>query len=1030
MATGYGSWVATDDWRAVVDASVSYGSDKTVATVTVVCKVQSQYGSDNGTTTGTTQCGSSSGSTSGQSIYQGSTNTLRTQTFTVTRGTSDKTVTCKGIVRCDNSTYGGATSTASVDVSIVARPTYTIAYDANSGTGAPNNGTKQYDTAYTISSTKPTRTGYNFSQWHALGSSHDAWYNSGGTIPASVNQNLTLYAGWTEKTYTVTFNANGGSGAPSAQTKRHFENLTLTSSKPTRTGYTFSKWNTKSDGSGTSYNAGASYTTNAAATLYAVWTANTYTVAFNANGGSGAPTSQTKTYGKTLTLSSTKPTRSGYTFKGWATSSSSSTVAYSPGGSYTANAAITLYAIWQINTYTVSFNANGGSGAPASQTKTHGTTLKLSTTKPTRTGYTFSGWNTKSDGSGTSYASGANYTTNAAATLYAVWQIITYTITYNANGGSNAPASQTKNYGSARALQSGTPTRTGYTFSKWNTKSDGSGTSYSPGASYTANASVTLYAIWTANTYTVSYAANGGSSTPSSQTKTYNVALTLRGAISKESTVTTYTVTYDANGGSVTTASATAKKTQPYTFSKWKAGNNTLYDAGDSYTANSATTMTAQWADGTATTTSVILPTPTRGGYTFDGWYTATSGGTKVGNAGASYTPTANITLHAQWTLSYVAPVISKLTARRCYRSDGQPDPDHSDDGGTYCTASLTWTPGSGSSETVTFTATASGTTETGTGIITSSGSTKTATCVFGGGNLSITTSYTITATISDGGTGAEKTTILSPSFFTLHFLKGGEGIGIGQRVAAGLTGLFVNMATKFFKSVTLSSPDITHGAESIANEGDSKIIFADLEGTELGRMAPMVTTNGREGVRLGASRTVNGSGVGHYLTFYIDGSGNRSVIFSEAAPWRNALGASSGIWPASLGGTGSTSFGTILTTDISTSVSVPNSSWKSLGSVTLAEGSWIVSYNVYFASNSTGRRAMLLHSTADTSSTANLRQGGVHTMAVDGSNTMLNGCRVLNLGPSSAMTWHLNVLQTSGAALNATGYIRAFRLT
>ena len=174
---------------------------------------------------------------------------------------------------------------------------------------------------------------------------------------------------------------------------------TLSSTKPTRTGYTFQGWSTSSSATSASYSAGGTFSTNANTTLYAVWAKNKYTISFNANGGSGAPSSQTKTYGLDLTLSSTKPTRSGYTFKGWGTSSSSTTASYQPGGKYTSNSSATLYAVWESNaptTYTVSYNAHGGSGAPASQTKTHGVTLTLSSTKPTRSGYSFLGWSTSS----------------------------------------------------------------------------------------------------------------------------------------------------------------------------------------------------------------------------------------------------------------------------------------------------------------------------------------------------------------------------------------------------------------------------------------------------------------------------------------------------------------------------------------------------------------------------------------------------------------------------------------------------------
>ncbi len=169
--------------------------------------------------------------------------------------------------------------------------------------------------------------------------------DNGDTASKNVSFSVTVPA-WTS--YTIKYNANGGSGAPSSQTKWKNQTLTLSSTKPTRTGYSFLGWSTSSTATSATYAAGANYTANAAATLYAVWKANTYTVSYNANGGTGAPANQTKTYGKTLTLSTTKPTRTNYNFKGWGTSASATTVSYAAGASYTNNAAITLYAIWEV----------------------------------------------------------------------------------------------------------------------------------------------------------------------------------------------------------------------------------------------------------------------------------------------------------------------------------------------------------------------------------------------------------------------------------------------------------------------------------------------------------------------------------------------------------------------------------------------------------------------------------------------------------------------------------------------------------
>lgn len=147
--------------------------------------------------------------------------------------------------------------------------------------------------------------------------------------------------------YTVSYNANGGTGAPINQTKFYDVDLTLSTIKPTRTGYVFAGWATSASGS-VAYSAGGVYTQNAGITLYAVWTANGYSVKYDANGGSGAPTEQTKIHGVTLTLSSAIPTRTNYIFKGWGISSTSTTVSYSAGSTYTNNAAITLYAVWEL----------------------------------------------------------------------------------------------------------------------------------------------------------------------------------------------------------------------------------------------------------------------------------------------------------------------------------------------------------------------------------------------------------------------------------------------------------------------------------------------------------------------------------------------------------------------------------------------------------------------------------------------------------------------------------------------------------
>lgn len=156
-----------------------------------------------------------------------------------------------------------------------------------------------------------------------------------------------------------------------------------------------------------------------------------------------------------------------------------------------------------LSVHTVAYNANGGSGAPSSQTKVQGIALSLSNTIPTRSGYVFKNWNTKSDGSGTSWASGANYTPDqqgGTVTLYAQWEeSASSTIIFNANGGSNVPSNIVTSATSV-IIPSIIPTRTGYTFTSWNTSQNGSGTSYTSGSSISisTNDSVVLYAQWEA----------------------------------------------------------------------------------------------------------------------------------------------------------------------------------------------------------------------------------------------------------------------------------------------------------------------------------------------------------------------------------------------------------------------------------------------------------------------------------------------------------------------------------------------------
>jgi uncharacterized repeat protein (TIGR02543 family) len=230
------------------------------------------------------------------------------------------------------------------------------------------------------------------------------------------------------KTYTVTFNANGGSGAPSSQTKKHGINLTLSSVKPTRYGYTFEGWGTTANGQNVVYKPGGTYDYDDKITLYAIWS-KSVTLSYNLNGGEGnAITYTTKIYNDTpsvtILVTSDIPTKVGYNFLGWDTNISATTPTYKVNGynKVTISESTTLYAIWQLKTYQITYNGNGGTNVPSPQTKSYGINLKITTTVPIRSGYRFLGWSTSSTSKTPTYLSGSDFTSNADTVLYAVWE--------------------------------------------------------------------------------------------------------------------------------------------------------------------------------------------------------------------------------------------------------------------------------------------------------------------------------------------------------------------------------------------------------------------------------------------------------------------------------------------------------------------------------------------------------------------------------------------------------------------------------
>ena len=420
--------------------------------------------------------------------------------------------------------------------------TYTVTYDANGGYGAPSAQTKTQGEYLTLSTQVPDRDNYFFLGWGTSPTSKEVVYDAGAFY--AYDANITLYAIWQPliMEYTIQYNANGGYDAPGPQTKFENTDIYLSTIIPKRDNYAFLGWGYDANSKDIIYNVGSIYTDNADITLYAIWqeiipeAPTTYVINYYSNGGTNAPSSQTKTHGINITLSSNVPTRANYTFLGWGLSKDATTVSYSAGSTYSVDANVSLYAIWKENapdiktTYTITYDANGGVGAPSAQTKTHGVDISLSKTNPTRHNYIFLGWGTSRTTASIAFKAGATYKENSNITLYAIWKsnppvvTTTYTVKYDANGGTNAPNNQT---GSSITIANQIPTKLGYTFLNWNTDQYGTGIEYSSGDSYLENYDATLYAIWKPNTYNIEYNLNGGTIYAVPNSATYDETITI-----------------------------------------------------------------------------------------------------------------------------------------------------------------------------------------------------------------------------------------------------------------------------------------------------------------------------------------------------------------------------------------------------------------------------------------------------------------------------------------------------------------------
>jgi uncharacterized repeat protein (TIGR02543 family) len=371
--------------------------------------------------------------------------TITSKTLTVNATGGSSTITDSGAVKVANLSLSGTNAAVTLDGTTNLIDKITI----NTDTLALSNNAAKNSSA--------------FVRWNTASDGSGTDYSGSYTS----NSSLTLYSLWGTNSYIVQYSPNSATSgsAPSSQTKTQDVDLTLAtnSGNLAKTDFYFAGWNTQSDGGGTDYAVGATFSSNTNITLYAKWSSSqTYTVSFNSNSGS-AVSSQFVANGDTAT-EPTAPTRSGYTFGGWY-SDSGLTTSFAFTTAITGNT--TLYAKWTaVPTYTVTYNANGATSgsAPSNQTKTQGVDLILATNSGTlaKTDYTFGGWNTQADGSGINYTAGGTYSTDADLTLYAKWSsTATHEVTVNGvttEAESNLAGTSTQTNGNGEVVTTGSTT--------------------------------------------------------------------------------------------------------------------------------------------------------------------------------------------------------------------------------------------------------------------------------------------------------------------------------------------------------------------------------------------------------------------------------------------------------------------------------------------------------------------------------------------------------------------------------------------
>ncbi|MFR1218969.1 MAG: InlB B-repeat-containing protein [Bifidobacterium longum] len=550
-------------------------------------------------------------------------------------------------------------------------PATTKAPDAPASITVPYNTAADDKSGWTVGDTGKI-TGYSFDGWYTSPTGGDKYDWS-----TKLTNDVTMYAHWTANGYTVKYDAGGGKGTMGDQKFTFDVPQNLSPNAFTRDGYTFTGW--KRADTGDSYTDGQQVsnltsTPNGIVTMIAQWTPNPASINYDPNpptgrtpGGQGTA-NWTGHTGDTQAIGANGWTVDGYTFIGWNTSADGKGTAYAPGTTWIANGTLTLYAQWTPGQASLTYDGNGATGGKTDpQTGKTDEKINVRDNGFTRDGYTFVTWNTQADCKGNAVKPNSEWTLRGSSTLYACWAGNAQTLTYHGNGATGGnTAAQSGKTGDELTTNANGFTRDGYTFVRWDTAKDGSGTAYGEGKNGVSQyvmkpAGNDLYAIWKANPATIQYRNDWPNTTGSTPDTTGNTG----------DTVTISQNSFDRPG---------------YTFTGWstsKRGDPSL-QPGDKHTLEPrTTTVWAQWkadpahlvynsnigtvgsetktVDGVVDQTVKTITNPfDRPGYTFSGWNTQADGKGKAYATGADYVLTANdkstpkntSVLYAQWKIN------------------------------------------------------------------------------------------------------------------------------------------------------------------------------------------------------------------------------------------------------------------------------------------------------------------------------------------------------------------------------------------